>query len=629
MLLLAVALVAALASSRYGVALQPVEHVLNDWRTRIALHPTPETRIVVIDIDERSLAESGEGAWPWPRPTLARLLGNLIDHYGVASIAVDMVLPEVRPDEATLAAQMRRPQVTGAVVYDLETRNLALLPPALPPVPSLQAPYGAPRINGPATLANHPGLMPAQVGHITPVFDNDGVMRRIPPMICTADTACRPSLTLTAFMSLLDQPHARLQPGQGWLAPPWQLVVGAADGAVFATLPLNRDGMLTVPYRHGKRDWTVISAVDILNKVPDPSLLKGVMVLLGGTALGMQDVIATPLNPVTVGFEPHIELLSALLDNDFAFEPQWGLLLDAALLLPFALLLHWGLRRYIAPAQRAALFPAWLLLTWCMSAGLVLVALRQFNLLLPLLPVLLFPPLALLLTVLAELYRSGSEHAGVMSLLSAYLPAPVATRLASFSRGGAKLDTDLDVSRRTITVLFADVHGFAGITENCSPEVVARLMQRVFTDMAEAVSAHHGTIDKFIGDAIMAFWNAPEDDPQHAQHALAAARDISRRIDALASFCVELGVAPISVGIGMESGVALVGNFGSAHRRTFTALGEPVVLASRLEGLTSRYNEEILVGPVCAAELGMMATQPLGEVAIRGRVGMLRLYAPN
>ncbi len=620
---------AALASSRYGVALQPVEHVLNDWRTRIALHPTPETRIVVIDIDERSLAESGEGAWPWPRPTLARLLGNLIDHYGVASIAVDMVLPEVRPDEATLAAQMRRPQVTGAVVYDLETRNLALLPPALPPVPSLQAPYGAPRINGPATLANHPGLMPAQVGHITPVFDNDGVMRRIPPMICTADTACRPSLTLTAFMSLLDQPHARLQPGQGWLAPPWQLVVGAADGAVFATLPLNRDGMLTVPYRHGKRDWTVISAVDILNKVPDPSLLKGVMVLLGGTALGMQDVIATPLNPVTVGFEPHIELLSALLDNDFAFEPQWGLLLDAALLLPFALLLHWGLRRYIAPAQRAALFPAWLLLTWCMSAGLVLVALRQFNLLLPLLPVLLFPPLALLLTVLAELYRSGSEHAGVMSLLSAYLPAPVATRLASFSRGGAKLDTDLDVSRRTITVLFADVHGFAGITENCSPEVVARLMQRVFTDMAEAVSAHHGTIDKFIGDAIMAFWNAPEDDPQHAQHALAAARDISRRIDALASFCVELGVAPISVGIGMESGVALVGNFGSAHRRTFTALGEPVVLASRLEGLTSRYNEEILVGPVCAAELGMMATQPLGEVAIRGRVGMLRLYAPN
>lgn len=617
-----------MAGSRYVAGLEPVEHVLNDWRTRLALHATPENRIVIIDIDERSLAEAGEGGWPWPRPTIARLLERLIDDYGVASIAVDMVLPEIRPNEATLAAQLRRPQVTGAVVYDLDKRNLPLKPPELPAVPAISVAPGAPRIYGPATLANHRGLMPVQAGHITAVFDSDGVMRRIAPMICTANADCRPSLTLTAFMSLLDKPQIDFRAGRGLLSPHWVMEIGSVDGATFATLPLDHNGMLQVPYRHLKRDWTVISAVDILNKVPDPALLKGVMVLLGGTALGMQDVITTPLNPVAIGFEPHVELLSALLDNDFAYEPKWGLLFDAATMLPFALMMVWALSRYKDPAHRAALFPCWLALTWIATTVLALFVLRQLNLLLPLLPLLIFPPLAVLLTVLAELYRSGREQAGVMSLLAAYLPGSVAAKLANLSRHGTKVDTTIDASRRNITVLFADIHGFAGITEHGLPEVVARLMQRIFTEMADAVVSQNGTIDKFIGDAIMAFWNAPDDDIRHAQNALASAFEIKRRIETLAPFCEELGIPPVSVGIGMESGEALVGNFGSAHRRTFTALGEPVVLASRLVGLTASYKEVILIGPASAALLGAAATRPIGEARIRGRSSEMQLYAP-
>ena len=632
-LLLAIALFAALAASRYlPPQLMPVEHVMNDWRTRFALHSAAESRVVVIDIDERSLVEAGQGPWPWPRPVIARLLKTLIDDYAVTSIAVDMVLPEVRPDEAALAEQMRRPQVTGAVVYDLDHRTLPPLLQKLAPSPPFKAAADAPRISGPAALSNHAGLMPLQAGHINPVFDDDGALRRLPPVICTTPLDCRPSLTMMSFMSLIDSPSLSLQPGRGLLAPFWTISINGADGGVMSTLPLSRDGMLIVPYRHSKSDWTYVSAVDILDKKPDPALLKGVMVLLGGTALGMQDVIATPISPVTVGFEPHVEILSALLDNDFPVEPRWGLALDLMVLLPFGLLLGWGLGRFSKPAQRAALFPAWLVLTWIAVATLTMLALRYLNILLPLIPMLVFPPLAVLLTVLAELYRSGSEHDGVLSLLAAYLPRPVAARLASFGPGRIRLDTTLDASRREITVLFADVHGFAGITEERPPEVIARLMQRVFSEMAEAVVQHHGTIDKFIGDAIMAFWNAPDDDPRHAVHALAAATEIQRRIASLGPFCAELGVLPITVGIGIESGEALVGNFGSAHRRTFTALGEPVVLASRLEGLTTRYNEAILLGPVCAAKLdqahGMIATRSLGEVQIRGRVQALSLYVP-
>jgi adenylate cyclase len=401
--------------------------------------------------------------------------------------------------------------------------------------------------------------------------------------------------------------------------------------AVLARLPLTADGLLTIPYRHRKTDWQRISAADILHHQADPAVLKGVMVLFGGTALGMGDVIATPLSPVAAGLEPHVEILSALLDNDFPIVPRAGIVIDGLLLLPFALLLAWALGRLRHPLQRAVLFPVWLLLCWGGTAAVAVWALEAHKLLLPLAPLLLFAPLALLLTVLAELHRAGSEHAGVLSLLGAYLPRPVAERLASLANRGsgpATLDASLDVTRREITVFFADIHGFAGITENASPDVVARLMQRVFTEMAESVAQQNGTIDKFIGDAIMAFWNAPDDDPQHAQHALAAAHDIRNRMTALASFCTELGVAPIDVGIGIESGPALVGNFGSLHRRTFTALGEPVVLASRLEGLTKQYQQAILIGEGCATLLGPQAVRNVGQVAIRGRHQALTMYVP-
>ncbi|MGH8808241.1 MAG: CHASE2 domain-containing protein [Noviherbaspirillum sp.] len=623
-ILLGASLCAALiAPSLFPGFFAPVDHALNDWRIRFAVQPQAESRIVIIDVDERSLAE--QGAWPWPRDTLARLLKTLIDDYGVAGIAVDMVFPEPRANDALFAEQLRRPEVTGAVVLDLDQRNLAALNFVLPPTIPTQVAPGAPRVTGIPVVTNHAGLLPSRVGHITPIFDTDGVVRRLPPLVCAAPNDCRPSLALATYAGMVGNARLDLQRGRGMLSSAWQLALQTDDGATLVTLPIERDGTLVVPYRHSRRDWTSVSATDILNRRSDPALLKGVIVLLGGTALGLSDVIATPLGPVAAGLEPHVEILSALLDNDFAAVPQWGGVLASLLLLPFGLLLGWLLGRYEKPLQRAIIFPAWLLATWAGSAVLVIIALRTANVLLPLSPLLLFPPLALLLILSAELYRAGRDRAGVLALLSAYLPRQVANRLSAFGQ----VDTTVDASRREITVLFADIHGFAGLSESTTPEVVVRLMQRVFTEMAEAVVNQQGTIDKFIGDAIMAFWNAPDDDPDHASHALAAAQDIQRRMTALTPFCEELGLEPIKVGIGLETGLALVGNFGSAHRRTFTALGEPVILASRLEGLTTAQNEPVLIGQSCAAALGQQGLRPLGEVKIRGRVHPVMLYCPN
>lgn len=625
--LLGISLCAALtAPSIFPELFKPVNFALDDWRTRFAIQPRPESRIVIVDVDERSLAE--QGAWPWPRDTIARLLQILLSDYGVSSVAVDMVFPEARPNDSTLALQLQRPQVTGAVVFDLEHRNLPALHLPLPSPPTLQTVAGAPLVFGMPVVSNHAGLIPASAGHITPVFDSDGAVRRLPPLICDKGN-CRPSLSLAAYARLIDSPHMRMQPGSGLLAPAWELALTERSGAVLVTLPMTKDGLLLVPYRHFKQDWISVSATDVLNHKPDPGLFKGVMVLVGGTALGLSDTVTTPISSLAAGLEPHVEMLSALLDGDFPVVPQWGWMLDMLLLLPFATLLASALNRYTHPLQRAAIFPAWLLLTWACSAVLSIVALRTNNVLLPLSPLLLFPPFAVLLTVLVELYRTGSECAGILTLLSTYLPQQVANRLATFGRGSTKVSNTVDASRREITVLFADIHGFAGLSEDQPPEIVARLMQRVFTEMAEAVVAHGGTIDKFIGDAIMAFWNAPQDDPDHASHALAAAHDILQRMAALAPFCAELGLPPIHIGIGIDTGEALVGNFGSVHRRTFTALGDPVVLASRLEALTKTHQQPMLIGEACAVALGFKGLQALGPVQIRGRIHPITLYVPN
>lgn len=629
LLLLAASLFAALLTP---VALpdlfKPIDYALNDWRVRFVTQSHSESRIVVVDVDERSIAE--QGPWPWPRATIARLLQILIDEYRVSSIAVDMVFPEPRSNDNVLMEQMRRHQVTGSVVYDLEARNLPMLSQVLPLPLALHFSKNAPRVYGMPVVANHAGIQPKNVGHITPIFDSDGAVRRLFPIICTRDsTSCYPSLTLAAYGGLLERPSLNLQPGRGLFSPAWQLKLKGGDGSPIATVPLARDGTLVIPYRHTREDWISVSATDILQHKADVAMLKGVMVFMGGTALGLSDVIATPISPVAGGLEPHVEILSALLDDDFPVIPQWGLALDALLLAPFIGLLVWLLSRYDKPIQRIIVFPSWLILTWIGTAMFCVIAIRKGNLLLPLSPLLLFPPMTLLLLLSTELYRVGRERAGVLSLLSAYLPSQVAVRLAAFGRRSNKIDTNVDASRREITVLFADIHGFAGLCENQSPEVVARLMHRVFTEMAEAIVLNQGTIDKFIGDAIMAFWNAPEDDPYHSQHALAAAHDIQRRMQTIAPFCIQLGLRPIRIGIGMETGQALVGNFGSAHRRTFTALGEPVILASRIEGLTSNSDHDIIIGESCAAAIGVHNLDALGPMQIRGRIHPVSVYVPR
>lgn len=638
----ALSLITALAVAVFALKLAPaffapLDHTLSDWRTQLALDYAAKTqpaaqqeqRVFVVDVDEKSLSK--EGPWPWPRTKVSGLIETLIDHYGAAGVALDIVFPEVKENDAVLVGQLQRPQVTGAVIYDFERRGQPEVTKGLPPFASIPLPAHAPRTLGLPVSANYPGLMPNRLGHITPLFDSDGSLRHLPPLAChtVRQNECRPLLGISAFMGLLSDPMLSMHEGQGLFDPAWELVLKEGKDVIMVKVPLDEKGTITVPYRHRLEDWSAISATDILQKRIPAEKLRGSLVIIGATALGMSDVVVTPISSVASGLEPHSEVMVALLDNNFLVTPKYGWLFAVILLLPLACLLFYLLKRAASPVQRAFIVPAWMVFSWLSMTAIVMLAYVKFHLLLPLTPFALFPLFTTFAIGSVELYLSAREKNGVSGLLAAYLPRQVADKLTERNHRDGKMDTSVDASRRQITVMFADVRGFTGLAEGHHPEVVARLMHKVFSEMAAAVVSHEGTIDKFIGDAVMAFWNAPEDDPHHALHALASAQDMLRRMHQLAAYCDELGVPHVKIGIGIETGYALVGNFGSEHRRTYTALGETVVLASRIEGLTGQFNRSILIGEACAEALHGEGLEALGEVQIRGRQRVLALYSPK
>lgn len=631
---------ALLADTLVPEVVAPVDHTLSDWRTRSVIRvqhwlaeregrDSIERRFIIIDIDEKTFAE--QGAWPWRREKVAELLRVLIEDYQVSSVALDIVFPEIRADDSSVAKQMSKPVVTGAVVYDLLQRKLPGISNGLPASMLVLNEFQVPVYQGLPSKANHAQIMPRQIGHITPIFDSDGTIRHLPPVICDVRNIneCRPLLEIVAYANLFQASNFALMPNSNWFGAPWHLVLTDGEGDTLVKVPLRKNGALVVPYRHHFRDWTAISATDVLKKRANADLLRGTIVLLGSTALGMGDVVSTPVRSEAAGLEPHAEVLSALFDNNFAYEPRIAKLLVAIVLIGFAALLVMAIRLVQRPFAAAFIYPLWMMVSMLGGMAVVMASFIWADVLLPVVPFFLFPPLAVFFCVLAEYYRTNKQKLGIFNLLSTYLPRQVARHLSDQNASDSRLEIGIDASQREMTVLFADIRGFTGLVEKCSPELVATIMHRVFTEMANAVVNHGGTIDKFIGDAVMAFWNAPDDDPNHATHAFEAALEMVRRIDGLADFCEGLGVEPVTIGIGIETGSTLVGHFGSNHRRTYTALGETVVLASRIEGLSLNYERSILVGPNCASQLDQSRLEYMGRAKVRGRQQLVDLFAPK
>ena len=599
----------------------------------------PSFPVRIIAIDEAGLASVGQ--WPWPRTRLAEIVSKLAAA-GVASITFDMVLAEadrLSPDELarSLATDLQR----GPLLEELKElpANDAVLAKAIARAPvvlgiagnsssgrAISAYPGSIAFAGdnpsvfvhafPGGVETLPLLTQAAhgIGAVNWLPSSDQIVRRI-PLLVSIRGILYPSLALEAFRVGTRQSTIFVKSSGASGLTAFGQKTGIETLRVGDTIfPTDGRGELWLKFAPEDARRT-ISALSVLNGTFNTADLKGRHVIIGATATGLLDLRATPLEAAVPGVEIHAQALEQILSGDHLVRPAYATGAEIAFLVLAGGLVAWLAGRsgaLVAAAVGIGAIATIVTLSW--------LAYRQYGLLLdPIYPSLAIA--ALYLTVsLTSYLKSEFQRAQIRSAFGHYLAAPLVEELA---RSGDKLK--LGGETREVTLLFADVRGFSKISEGMRAEELIRFVNRLFTPLTEEILKHRGTIDKFMGDAVMAFWNAPVADPAHALNACNAALGM---LDALGRLNAELEkdalaagkpFSPIRIGIGLNTGECVVGNVGSPQRFDYSVLGDVVNVAARFEEATKAYAVSIIVGERTAAEAPQLALLELGAVTPRGK----------
>ena len=664
-------------------SLTRLELALDDVRQSMALAPVSKPRddIVIVDIDDASLRALGR--WPWPRDRLARLVETVFDDDHAAALGIDLVLAEpddqartvgdalaslaqLAPDDAALRAGVarwrgaieQRADHDARLARALEGRAVTLAyhfnHQADPVAPGSVAPTAARELPSPITEAD---VLPASVLAMTPW---QGVEAPVPVLLRAApavgfinelpdaDGELRSTLLVTGYggavyesfaLSLWRQWHhvSALRPviRRGEAGGPPRLTglqLTAADGEPLRALRVDPRGAVTLPYRAavhpdgspGTGRFRYIPAADVLAHRVGARELAGRVVLLGSSAPGLADLRATPVHRALPGIEVHAQLLAGLEDNDLSVRPDWSPGLELLLLALTLGAATAAVRRLAGPLAVLALLAilAVLLLgdLWALTGRGWVIPIAA-----PLSAGLLLGVLGIVANYLGEWHSRRS----LAQLFGHYLPPERVRAMANDPE--RFLDVASSAENRELTVLFCDLRGFTPMSEKMAPERLRELLNLYFLRMSQIIHGHGGTLDKFIGDAVMAFWGAPQVDEQHAAHAVQAAMAMIAAIVPLNAELAERGLPPLSPCIGLATGVVCVGDLGSALRRSYTAVGDGVNLAARIESTTRAYDVPLLVADntrAAAGELPGCEWVEVDEVAVKGRSQLVTLYLP-
>jgi adenylate cyclase len=611
-----------------------------DSYQRLKPRPFLAAPVRIVDIDDESLARLGQ--WPWPRTRLAQILTQLHET-GAAAVALDIVLAE--PDrtgaaalleswpagaerEAARQALAQLPDPDAALA-----QALTLLPTVVAFAATERAGGRAPSLKpGFATAGNDPGAAApafsgavpslaaleegaAGNGAVNALGEPGGVVRRV-PLLVRIGGQLYPGLT-PELLRVAQGASGYVLKGAGASG---EAAAGAKPEIVAlkigqAAVPTEGAGSLIL-YDSGSRPERFVPAWRVLDGSADPALLSGALVLVGTSAAALQDVRATPLSGAMPGVEIHAQLLEQMIGGQFLARPGWAPGAELLATLAAGLLLVVLLRR--AGALRSAAVAA--LLAGIAVAGSVLGFTRLGWLIDPVTPVATVLAVYLLSSVMGRL-RTERDRRQVRDAFSRYLSPVLVEQLAERPER-----LRLGGTSRELTLLFSDIRGFTSFSEEMDPEELGRFMNAFLTAMTEAIQAKGGTIDKYIGDCVMAFWNAPLDDPAHAAHALEAALAMRQ---ALAAFnAARPGRPPVEIGIGVNTGPCAVGNFGSEQRFDYSAMGDAVNAASRFEGLSKLYGLDIVVGESTAERSqDRFALLPIDVIKVKGKSRPARLFA--
>ncbi|MGE0799213.1 MAG: CHASE2 domain-containing protein [Lautropia sp.] len=588
-----------------------LDRLVQDQRVRWRAPAVAPSRVVIVDIDEKSLAE--QGRWTWPRAKLAELVRRVVDEGGARVFGFDMLFAEPQPGEdALLADAIRgRPVVLGYYFSSDEGGlRTGRLPTPLFPASAL-APLQLSALAWDGHGANLEALTQAARagGFFNARVDDDGVVRSV-PLLSSFDGELYESLAVAVLR--LDQGGAPVALHADRLAIGQDVTLPFADDLT-ARIPF------AGPLAPGAGRLDYVSATDVLGGRVDPARFRDRIVLLGASAHGIGDRQATPVHHSTPGVALHAALIDGALRGDTPYVPRHAGLAMALLTALLGLAAALALPRLgafgIAAATSALLVllfaanhVAYVRGDWILPiamAALTIVALAVMNL-------------------AVGHFVEGKARRAVIDLFGQYVSPELVKRMARRPQ-----DYPIESQNKRLTILFADVRGFTRIAESMDPQALREYLNRFLTRMTEVIHQHGGTVDKYMGDAIMAFWGAPIDDPEQEDHAVAAALEMQAAVMQLNEE-FELRRWPLlAIGVGVNSGTARVGDMGSQLRRTYTAIGDSVNLAARLESLTKRFGVPVLIGDSTARGVTRVRLTALGETDVPGRNERVRVHTPQ
>ena len=641
-----------------------LDNIIYDYRLRLAPPDTVGERIVILDIDERSLDPRALGRWPWGRDKIVALLQKLFDQYGVTLIGFDVVfaepdessglpvleklaqsrlkdigpfqsaLKELRPEldhDAIFAKFLRgRPVVLG---YYFSSEKNAVKSGAIPE-PVLPAGTFAGRSIEVTVWKGYGSNLPqfqanaAIAGHFNPLIDSDGVIRRV-PLLVEYNGKYYEALSLAMVRLYLGMQEAARTRSSTVTLPdvipgyPTERFITKYSGLEWLEvdrlkIPVDENVSALVPYRGRKGSFPYVSLADVWTDKVSVDKLRGKIALIGTSAPGLQDLRSTPVDTVYPGVEIHANLIAGMLEVKLKQKPLYMLGAEVLLLIIGGMVLS-----VLIPM----LAPLWA--TVATVIGMALITLFNLGIwyagsVLPLAASVLMTATLYTINMAYGYFVEARSKRQFTELFGQYVPPELVDRMAEDPE-----KYTMEPREAKLTILFSDVRGFTSISEALSPEHLREYINTYLTDMSTIIrSKYKGTLDKYIGDAIMAFWGAPVDDPSHARNGVLAALEMQRECAALNRKFADRNWPQLRIGVGVNSGGVRVGDMGSKIRRAYTVMGDPVNVASRLEGRTKYYGVGCLVGEATRSLVKDVVFKEIDKIKVKGKEEALSIYEP-
>lgn len=619
-----------------------IDYLIYDIRQLSTLHLSFKQRypIAIIAIDDKSLIQEGE--WPWSYNKIAELITKL-RAMGTPLIALNILFKE---PENNIASKIKyklmetntapevidelkklEPQFDGntKLITEMQYRKDIVFPFILLSTPFTSGQLPSPiyiippsdvknfsiiRMSGYITNFDALQNKSAYNGFISNLTDEDGIIRRT-PMVLIYQNKVFPSLPLAMAQALFPQKKIKLN------------FVKIGNKKILTSvklgdleIPTDKGGRVLIPFNGKTNSFPYYSATDILKNNINSNQLKNTVVIIANTASGVDGIKNTSVDIAMPESEIQANVLNGILTGKFPVLPFWSKYITIAITIIIGTVLSL-LLPILSPPIAILLASGVLILLIIMNIGLWIALGIVFSFSIPLL-------MSVMLVLTNMAYGFLFEDRKKRFLREAF-GQYVAPEYVQYLLENPQ-EYSLEGESVELTVLFSDIRGFTTISEDMSANVVKQFLNHYFTPMTEIIFKHKGTIDKYVGDMIMAFWGAPIKNPNHRETAIDAALDMLAKSYELKTTFLKEGLPEIKIGVGINSGLMNVGDMGSLYRRAYTVLGDPVNLASRLESATKYYGVELLVGCETRNNLDMFLFRWVDKVIVKGKHNAMNIY---